>query len=246
MLSNKNASNREWNKNNPKKRACIQARWQKKNWKSTYIREKANGSAQAKWEVKNAIRRGDLVSLSKEVVLCMDCKKSRAIQYDHRDYSKPLEVVPVCGKCNVKRGKGLITKEGVMSPKDKASLDRIHAKFYGKKKADPVAKVVKIKENLKNKINRNLADKGLPIMFVSNDVKVGETLVADTILSRNAMMLEAKAKGIKYFRVLNKEELSKVLDMKKGGASDEQIGVITEAAKVRWQAGWAKNKKVSI
>ena len=59
------------------------------------------------------------------------------------------------------------------------------------------------------------------------------------------MMLEAKEKGIKYFRVLSKEELSKVLEMKKSGASDEQIGVITNEAKIRWQKGWGSKKVVA-
>lgn len=34
---------------------------------------------------------------------CVDCGK-RAHDYDHRDYSKPLEVEPVCRSCNLKRG----------------------------------------------------------------------------------------------------------------------------------------------
>jgi hypothetical protein len=34
---------------------------------------------------------------------CQDCG-CRAKCYDHRDYSKPLEVEPVCWKCNTKRG----------------------------------------------------------------------------------------------------------------------------------------------
>lgn len=34
---------------------------------------------------------------------CTDCSKP-AIEYDHRDYSKPLDVVPVCRKCNLLRG----------------------------------------------------------------------------------------------------------------------------------------------
>ena len=34
---------------------------------------------------------------------CVDCGNP-ATDYDHRDYSKPLEVVPVCRPCNFKRG----------------------------------------------------------------------------------------------------------------------------------------------
>lgn len=34
---------------------------------------------------------------------CVDCAIPAA-QYDHRDYSKPLDVAPVCRSCNRKRG----------------------------------------------------------------------------------------------------------------------------------------------
>lgn len=34
---------------------------------------------------------------------CADCGGA-AIEYDHRDYSEPLEVEPVCRRCNLLRG----------------------------------------------------------------------------------------------------------------------------------------------
>lgn len=34
---------------------------------------------------------------------CVDCGR-KASQYDHRDYTKPLSVEPVCRSCNVMRG----------------------------------------------------------------------------------------------------------------------------------------------
>jgi hypothetical protein len=37
---------------------------------------------------------------------CTDCP-APAIEYDHRDYSKPLTVDPVCRRCNLKRGPAL-------------------------------------------------------------------------------------------------------------------------------------------
>lgn len=37
---------------------------------------------------------------------CADCGKP-AKNYDHRDYTKPLEVTPVCRSCNGKRGPAL-------------------------------------------------------------------------------------------------------------------------------------------
>jgi hypothetical protein len=34
---------------------------------------------------------------------CVDCG-AQARDYDHRDYNKPLEVDPVCRRCNLRRG----------------------------------------------------------------------------------------------------------------------------------------------
>ncbi len=34
---------------------------------------------------------------------CSDCGKKAAV-YDHRNYQKPLDVVPVCVRCNHLRG----------------------------------------------------------------------------------------------------------------------------------------------
>ena len=34
---------------------------------------------------------------------CTDCG-GEAIEYDHRDYDKPLIVEPVCRRCNIRRG----------------------------------------------------------------------------------------------------------------------------------------------
>jgi Zn finger protein HypA/HybF involved in hydrogenase expression len=51
--------------------------------------------------VKKAIRLGKLNRPSEHE--CFDCGKP-ATQYDHRDYSKPLQVAPVCRSCNAKRG----------------------------------------------------------------------------------------------------------------------------------------------
>jgi hypothetical protein len=55
----------------------------------------------AVYAVAAAVHRGKLPP-AKECV-CVDCGK-QARDYDHRDYSKPLEVEPVCHPCNLKRG----------------------------------------------------------------------------------------------------------------------------------------------
>lgn len=51
--------------------------------------------------VHSAVRRGELPN--PRTLRCADCG-APATDYDHRDYSKPLEVEAVCRSCNRKRG----------------------------------------------------------------------------------------------------------------------------------------------
>ena len=51
--------------------------------------------------VAKAVKNGLLPHISTRT--CVDCGKP-AKHYDHRDYDKPLEVEPVCVKCNSARG----------------------------------------------------------------------------------------------------------------------------------------------
>lgn len=62
-------------------------------------------SKKATAKVKKAIKDGEIHAISTET-LCVDCGKP-ARDYDHRYYSKPLDVVPVCRACNQKRGPAL-------------------------------------------------------------------------------------------------------------------------------------------
>lgn len=52
--------------------------------------------------VAEARKRGLLPELDGSIA-CSDCDKP-AKQYDHRDYSRALDVEPVCRSCNVRRG----------------------------------------------------------------------------------------------------------------------------------------------
>lgn len=61
------------------------------------------GTANAHQIVAKAIRTG-LLQPAYEFD-CVDCGMA-AVEYDHRDYSKPLIVDPVCRPCNVRRGPG--------------------------------------------------------------------------------------------------------------------------------------------
>lgn len=59
----------------------------------------------AKGRVAQAVKGGKLPKLD-GTIPCADCGKP-ATQYDHRDYNKPLDVEPVCTKCNSKRGRAV-------------------------------------------------------------------------------------------------------------------------------------------
>ncbi len=58
-------------------------------------------------------------------------------------------------------------------------------------------------------------------------------------LTRNELMSQAKERGIKNFRVLNKEELGQVLV---DGTTPEQIEKVVSGAVARWKSGWGKKK----
>ena len=57
--------------------------------------------------VHAAVSRGTLLAASK--CKCVDCG-AQAEHYDHRDYEKPLDVEPVCRKCNNARGPAIGVK----------------------------------------------------------------------------------------------------------------------------------------
>jgi hypothetical protein len=62
------------------------------------IRRKASAT------VARAIRQGQLPRLGSGCgIRCTDCDSDARV-YEHRDYSKPLEVEPVCFSCNLRRG----------------------------------------------------------------------------------------------------------------------------------------------
>ncbi|MBN8492375.1 MAG: hypothetical protein J0M00_13225 [Burkholderiales bacterium] len=50
-----------------------------------------------------AVKRGVLPDLSQGEYACADCG-APALEYDHRDYARPLDVDPVCKSCNRLRG----------------------------------------------------------------------------------------------------------------------------------------------
>lgn len=70
-------------------------------------------AGRAHFEVAKAVRAGALAHPSK--LHCSDCGRPAA-QYDHRDYTKPLNVAPVCRSCNVMRGSADVWRELASTP----------------------------------------------------------------------------------------------------------------------------------
>jgi hypothetical protein len=64
-------------------------------------KSKRTGATNARNAVQKAVRKGVLAPA--KTLLCIDCN-AMADRYDHRNYNKPLDVVPVCRKCNARRG----------------------------------------------------------------------------------------------------------------------------------------------
>lgn len=66
-----------------------------------------------------------------------------------------------------------------------------------------------------------------------------EGIVMHAGASRNELMLAAKDRGVKNFRVLNKQELSDVL---KNIGDQKAVDTIVAGAVTRWKAGWGSKK----
>ena len=113
-------------------------------------------------------------------------------------------------------GENIMTAE--QKKKNKEFLSELHAKYYGKEKSKTQASGASVKALKKPKTD-DAHTKGP---------------------SRNELMLKAKAKGIKNFRVINKEELVEIL---KEGTSKEHINEIVAQAVARWKNTWGKGKR---
>lgn len=72
--------------------------------------QKSVGMTSAINSVQKAVKKGLLAPV--KTLSCVDCGRG-AECYDHRDYNKPLDVVPVCRKCNFRRGSAVAVKETV-------------------------------------------------------------------------------------------------------------------------------------
>jgi len=72
-------------------------------WEKQPRNERAYRQAKAHRCVQMAVTGGELPDLTETFVACVDCG-ARATDWEHRDYSAPLAVEPVCRSCNCLRG----------------------------------------------------------------------------------------------------------------------------------------------
>ena len=75
---------------------------------------------------------------------------------------------------------------------------------------------------------------------VEVSVSPKEGIVMHAGASRNELMLAAKERGVKNFRVLNKQELADVL---KNIGDQKAVDAIVASAVARWKSGWGKRKE---
>ena len=74
---------------------------------------------------------------------------------------------------------------------------------------------------------------------VVNSPSPKEGIILHAGASRNELMMTAKERGVKNFRVLNKQELTDVL---KNIGDQKAVDAIVAGAVARWKSGWGKGK----
>jgi hypothetical protein len=67
-----------------------------------------------------------------------------------------------------------------------------------------------------------------------------EEIIMHAGASRNELMMMAKERGVKNFRVLNKQELANAL---KNIGNQKAVDAIVAGAVARWMSGWGKKKE---
>jgi hypothetical protein len=133
----------------------------------------------------------------------------------------------------------MVAKE-VEKKKVRESIHKLHEKHYGKRKVVKSAVVDQPKETDRDIALRINPPLKTPVIAQPRESTSREGLVLHEGATRNDLMLAAKERGVKNFRVLNKKELEDVLfnigDKKK-------VDEIVAGAVARWKSGWGSKKK---
>lgn len=96
------------------------------------------------------------------------------------------------------------------------------------------------KQKQKGKKQKAVEDKKV---LTASSPSPKEGIVMHAGVSRNELMMTAKERGVKNFRVLNKQELADVL---KNIGDQKAVDAIVADAVARWKAGWGtKKNKIS-
>lgn len=91
-------------RNEAAKKAVATRRARNPNWgKPSDVERYERWRSRAQNAVAYAVENGALPSLASGEYACTDCSDV-AYEYDHRDYARPLDVEPVCRRCNILRG----------------------------------------------------------------------------------------------------------------------------------------------
>ena len=115
----------------------------------------------------------------------------------------------------------------MLSVQEKASLDKIYEKYYGKgsKAKQESAKIKEVMKGDDRPARVVIDDQGSP----------REGIIPAAGSTRNEIMMMCKEKGIKNFRVLNKQEM---LDILADIGNQKKIDAIVTGAVARWKQGW--------
>ncbi len=108
--------------------------------------------------------------------------------------------------------------------KQKKQVHELHDKYYKGKKKGPEALLPH--SHLTKKLKE-----GTPVVLGNTGRPAG---------SRADLMDQARARGVKNFRVLNKEELMHVTAE---GITQQEIDAIVAGAVTRWKSGWGKKSR---
>jgi len=92
------------------------------------------------------------------------------------------------------------------------------------------------KQKQKSKKQKVVEDKK---MSADNSPSSKEGIILHAGASRNELMMTARERGVKNYRVLNKQELSDVL---KNIGDQKAVNAIVAGAVARWKSGWGKKK----
>lgn len=89
---------------------------------------------------------------------------------------------------------------------------------------------------LNKKVIEKIKEKGIAV-YCDSKPSPKEGIVMATGSTRNELMETCKQKGVKNFRVLNKQEMTDIL---KNIGDQKYIDIVVEGAVRRWKSGWGK------